>query len=229
MLNIPGLTSVVFPKLHSMDGRIRLLLFFATLALAGASSASDHEKLKIACVNMKEVFLGYNKTKEAQKRINEQRNAISKELQERVDEYKKKADAVQKLNDDISQPDLSQEGKETKRRSRDEKVNELKAMEGEMHELQTTRENQIQEEWNRARSGIVDEINKVVNDCVKANAFDLVLDRSQGNLFSKEAYDFTAEVIRTLNNDQPAGKAQIPPAPTGAEAPAAPAAIPKAK
>lgn len=52
---------------------------------------------------------------------------------------------------------------------------------------------------------------------------------SMDGRISKEAYDFTAEVIRTLNNDQTAGKAQFPPAPTGAEAPAAPATIPKAK
>ena len=58
--------------------------------------------------------------------------------------------------------------KETKSKSRDEKVSELKGMDREVGEFRTTREKQLQEQSGRMRQGIVDDIVKIVNDQVKA-------------------------------------------------------------
>src|SRR5690606_34217523 len=97
----------------------------------------------------------------------------------------------------------------TKSKGRDEKIAELKTMEREIREFQTTREKQLQEQSVRMRGGIVEEINKVVSDRVKADGYDVVFDKSGPSLngvpvvlFAKESFDFTDEVVTALNKNK---------------------------
>lgn len=179
-----------------------------TLLAAVALGASAHAQsmVKIGTVDMKKVFEGYYKTKDAEQRINEARNAAKKELEERMESYQKGAGEVQKLNTDLGNEALSREAKETKSKARDEKISELKNMEREINEFRATREKQLQEQSGRMRQGIVDDITKVVNEKVKADNYDLVFDKSGMSLNgvsvvmnAKEGYDFTDSVITILN------------------------------
>src|SRR5687768_6794157 len=204
-----------------------IALLAAALAF-GVSSASA-QTLKIGTVDMKKVFESYYKTKDAESRINEARNGAKKELDDRMDVYNKGVADVKKLNEEIEKPELSKEAKEQKSKVRDEKVGELKTLEREINEFRSTREKQLQEQSVRMRGGIVDEINKVVADKVKAENYQIVLDKSGPSLngvpvvlFAKDEYDFTPEVIAALNKnkgkEEPAAKAEsAPPAATKAE------------
>jgi len=200
-----------------MNKSIVLTALFA--ALAGTASAQS--MVKIGTVDMKKVFESYYKTKDAEQRINEARNQSKKELEERMESYQKGVGEVKKLNEEIESPALSREAKETKSKARDEKVGELKNMEREIAEFRQTREKQLQEQSGRMRQGIVDDINKIVQEKVKAESFDLVFDKSGMSLngvsvvmYAKDPYDFTDAVVTALNKNK------------GSEA-AAPAAEPK--
>lgn len=197
--------------------------------LFGAHTASAQGVLKIGTVDMKKVFESYYKTKDAESRINEARTSAKKELDDRMDVYNKGVAEVKKLNEEIDKPELSKENKEQRSKSRDEKVAELKTMEREINEFRVTREKQLQEQSVRMRGGIVDEINKVVSDKVKAENFQVVFDKSGPSLngvpvvlFAKDEFDFTPDVISALNKNK--GKEELAPkaeatAPKG-EAPA---------
>jgi outer membrane protein len=192
----------------------------------GAISSASAQAVKIGTVDMKKVFESYYKTKDAETRINEARNQAKKELEDRMDNYKKATEEVQKLNEDINRPELSADAKAAKSKQRDEKISELKTMEREVREFQATREKQLQEQSVRMRGGIVEEINKIVADRVKAENYDLVFDKSGPSLngvpivlFSKETYDFTADVITSLNKNK--GSEAAPAAAAPAKAPAA--------
>lgn len=204
---------------------LTLTLLTAALGFGAVSSASA-QAVKIGTVDMKKVFENYYKTKDAEARINEARTQAKKELEERMDTYKKSTEEVQKLNDEIQRPELSKEAKEAKSKQRDEKIAELKTMEREVREFQATREKQLQEQSVRMRGGIVEEINKVVSDRVKAENYDLVFDKSGPSLngvpillHSKESFDFTNDVITTLNKNK--GK-ETPAAAPAAATPASP-------
>lgn len=203
-----------------------LLPLVAALVAFGGATASA-QTLKIGTVDMKKVFESYYKTKDAETRINEARNAAKKELDDRMDVYNKNIGEIKKLNEEIDKPELSKEAKEQKSKARDEKVAELKGMEREINEFRTTREKQLQEQSVRMRGGIVDEINKVVADKVKAENFQVVFDKSGPSLngvpvvlFAKDEFDFTNDVITALNKNK--GKEE-PAAAAPAAAPAAPA------
>ena len=172
--------------------------------------ASASAQTKVGTVDMKKVFENYYKTKDAEQHINEDRNAAKKELEDRMDTYKKLTDEVKKLNDEIQNPALSKEAKDSKSKQRDEKSAEIKTMQREIQEFQQTREKQLEEQSVRMRSGIVDEIQKVISERVKSEQFDLVFDSSGPSLngvpvvlYSKPSYDFTPDVITALNKNRP--------------------------
>jgi outer membrane protein len=204
------------------------LALASTLLLGSFTSLKAQSMVKIGTVDMKLVFEGYYKTKDAEQRINEARNAAKKELEDRMESYQKGVADVQKLNQEIENPALSREAKETKAKSRDEKVGELKNMEREINEFRATREKQLQEQSGRMRQGIVDDITKVVQERVKADSYDVVFDKSGMSLngvpvvmFAKDPYDFTNDVVTALNKSK--GTEKAAPAEAAAPTAAAPA------
>ena len=214
-----------------MKSYFAIPLLVASLAF-GAVSASA-QTVKIGTVDMKKVFENYYKTKDAEARINEARNAAKKEMDDRMDVYNKGVNEVKKMNEEIESPALGKEAKEAKSKVRDEKVGELNTMQREINEFRGTREKQLQEQSVRMRGGIVDEINKIVEAKVKSENFDVVFDKSGPSLngvpvvlYSRDAFEFTEEVIKQLNKnkgkDEPAAPAKADPAKPAA-APAAPA------
>jgi outer membrane protein len=194
-----------------------LALPAALLALAVGSATASAQSLKIGTVDMKRVFESYYKTKDAEAKINEARNAAKKELEDRMDIAKKSLEEVKKLDEDIAKPELSKDAKEQKAKARSEKAVELQNMDREIREFQQSREKQLQEQSVRMRAGIVDDINKIVADKVKADNYEIVFDKSGPSLngvpivlYARDNFDFTDAVITALNKTK--GMASEPPA-----------------
>ena len=179
------------------------------LVAAFTASTASAQSAKFGTVDMKRVFDSYYKTKDAESKINEARNAAKKELEDRMDIAKKALDEVKKLDEDIQKPELSKEAKDQKAKLRSDKAAELQNMDREIREFQASREKQLQEQSVRMRAGIVDDINKIVADRVKAENFDFVFDKSGPSLngvpivlFARDSYDFTDTVITVLNKNR---------------------------
>ncbi len=186
---------------------MKKLLFatlFASLALPVAGFAQG--SLKVGTVDMNTAFKDYNKTKDAEKKINEAKDAAKKEYDERAENYKKALDEINKLNQQLEAPALSADAKTAKAKERDDKIANIKNMEREINEFRQTRERQLQEQALRMREGIVKEITEVVMEKVKAQSLDLVFDRSGMSLngvpilmYARENMDFTTDVVTVLN------------------------------
>src|SRR5688500_16377461 len=211
---------------------MKIKLVLGVLAAAFAVSTASAQTVKIGTVDMKKVFESYYKTKDAETRINEARNAAKKELDDRMEGYQKGLQEVNKLNEEVNNPAIGKETKDSKSKTRDEKIAELKGLEREIQEFRQTREKQLQEQSARMRQGIVDDINKVVNEKVKADNYDLVVDPSGMSLngvavvmYAKESYDFTPDVVTVLNKNKGKESAEpaAAPAPAANAKPAAPA------
>jgi outer membrane protein len=183
----------------------KLLLITAAAALA-LPAAGFAQGLKIGTVDMNRAFKEYNKTKDAEKKINEAKDSAKKEYDDRADSYKKSLDEINKLNQQLDSPALAGDKKTQLAKERDEKIANIKNMEREINEFRQTRERQLQEQALRMREGIVKEITDIVTERVKANNLDLVLDKSGPSLngvplvmYAKENWDFTNDVISALN------------------------------
>ncbi|CAN5662636.1 hypothetical protein BH20VER1_BH20VER1_15940 [soil metagenome] len=195
-------------------------LVLATIALP--LSAFAQGTIKIGTVDMNRAFKEYNKTKDAEAKINEAKNAAKKEYDERAESYKKALDEINKLNQQLEAPALSADAKTGKAKERDEKITTIKNMEREINEFRQTRERQLQEQALRMREGIVKEITDVVMERVRANNLDLVFDKSGMSLngvpllmYSRDTVEFTNDIVTALNKN--AGTA----APAAAASPAA--------
>jgi outer membrane protein len=211
-----------------MKNHLALTLIAATaLALLTGTVSAQSVTIRIGTVDMKKVFESYYKTKDAESKINEARNNAKKELEDRMDQAKRVLEEVKKLDEDIARPELGKEAKEQKTKTRGEKAGELQTMDREIREFQSSREKQLQEQSVRMRGGIVDEINKVVSDKVKADGYDIVFDRSGPSLngvpivlYAKDSYDFTNDVVTVLNKSRGTAEASPEPAKPAAAVPA---------
>ena len=201
------------------------ILFALTLAFPLAAFAQG--TMKIGTVDMQRAFKDYNKTKEAEAKINEAKNAARKEYDDRAEDYKKSLDEINNLNKQLESAALSADKKTQIAKERDDKIAKIKGMEREISDFRQTRERQLQEQLMRVREGIVKEITEVVLEKVKANHLDLVLDKSGMSingvpvlLFSPDNIDFTNDVIAVLNKPGRATSAAVK---TSASASATPA------
>lgn len=176
------------------------------LALAFPIAALAQGTMKIGTVDMQRAFKEYNKTKEAEVKINDAKNSAKKEYDDRAESYKKALDEINNLNKQLESPALSADKKTQTAKERDDKIANIKNMEREISDFRQTRERQLQEQLMRVREGIVKEITEVVMEKVKVNHFDLVLDKSGMSingvpflLYAPDNVDFTNDIIAVLN------------------------------
>jgi len=178
---------------------LALTLVFPIAALAQGT-------MKIGTVDMQRAFKEYNKTKEAEVKINDAKNSAKKEYDDRAESYKKALDEINNLNKQLESAALSADKKGQTAKERDDKIANIKNMEREISDFRQTRERQLQEQLLRVREGIVKEITDVVMEKVKANRFDLVFDKSGMSingvpflLYAPDNVDFTNDIIAVLN------------------------------
>jgi outer membrane protein len=201
--------------------KLFLVALFSAFALPAGAFAQG---LKIGTVDMNRAFKEYNKTKDAETKIND----AKKEYDDRADSYKKSLDEINKLNQQLEAPALSADAKTQKAKERDEKIASIKNMEREINDFRQTREKQLQEQAVRMRDGIVKEITDVVMTKVKASNMDLVFDISGVSLngvplllFARPDMDFTNDIVAQLNkpgsSSTAAPKASASPSPAKAK------------
>ncbi|KAF5407754.1 MAG: Outer membrane protein (OmpH-like) [Candidatus Udaeobacter sp.] len=197
------------------------------LTLAFPIAALAQGTMKIGTVDMQRAFKEYNKTKEAEVKINDAKNAAKKEYDDRAESYKRALDEINNLNKQLESAALSADKKSQTAKERDDKIANIKNMEREISDFRQTRERQLQEQLMRVREGIVKEITDVVMEKVKANRFDLVFDKSGMSingvpflLYAPDNVDFTNDIIAVLNKPgrAPSSTAKANPSATPAKA-----------
>ncbi len=188
------------------------LLTVATLisALGLGSVASVQAEIKVGYVDMAKILSQYYKTMQAQNQINQSLSASQKEIKDRLDAYKDSLAEIKGLSDELGKSELSEETKKKKAKELNEKNAARIKMEQEIRGFKQTREQDLRDQVERMRSGIIKEINVVVQEKVKAGQFDLVLDKSGIStngvpvvLYSRDTNDFSDEVIAELNKNKP--------------------------
>src|SRR6188472_1320251 len=195
------------------------LLILSALMLVAPIVAFAQATGKIGTVDMQRAFKDYTKTKDAEVKINDAKNAAKKEYDDRAEAYKKALDEINNLNKQLESPALSADKKTGMAKERDDKIANIKSMEREISDFRQTRERQLQEQAMRMREGIVKEITDIVMEKVKANNLDLVFDKSGMSLngvpllmYSRDNVEFTNDIVTALNKNAPAAAPASSPA-----------------
>ena len=206
---------------------MKKLLFCALLLFVPVSLASAD--LKVATVDLGKAFDQFYKTKEAAAHLKEKQDEAQKEIQDKVADYQRISDEVNKLDQESKDPTLSPEARAEKAKARDQRGADLQAAGRQIEEFKTERGNELKDEYVRRRKEIVDEITKVITDYSGPQGYDLVLDKSSASVTSGVPFvlfnsnkltDVTNDIVAKLNAGAPATAAGGAPAPDASAAPA---------
>lgn len=191
-----------------------LLLCAALLAAPLAASAAD----RIAVVDLKKVFDGYWKTKQADLNLKERAGELDKKRKDMLDDLKKSGDEYKKLVESSTDSAVSIEERDRRKKLAETKLRELQEIEQSIGQFDRSARAQLGESQRNMRDKIVVEIRDLVNKKAKTAGYAAVLDSAAESavgtpilLFNASLPDLTDEVISQLNATAPAGALTTPP------------------
>lgn len=190
---------------------IRRFLAVALAASLATVAAAQEGKLNIATVDMQELFKQYYRTNEAQKQINVERARIQKDNNERLARIRELEDSIGKLRKQIEDPSLADSKKQSLFKDLQTQNQEGNALDRERREFLQRRNQALNEKMVQRMKGILEEIRKLVEEKAKVDNYDYVFDKSGLStsqvpflLYTKDATDITAGLLKDLNKDAPA-------------------------
>lgn len=189
---------------------IRRITSLALAALLCGAAAAQDGKLKIATVDMQSLFKEYHRTNEAQKQINVERARIQKENNERLARIREHDTELQNMRKQLEDPSLGDTKKQSVFNEWQAKQQEAVALDRERREFLQRRNQALNEKMVQRMKGILEEIRKLVEEQAKKEDYDYVFDKSGLStsqvpflLYTKDATDITAILLKDLNKDAP--------------------------
>ncbi|MGJ8641980.1 MAG: OmpH family outer membrane protein [Luteolibacter sp.] len=187
---------------------------FFSVALAASlltTAVAQDAKLKIATVDMQELFKQYYRTAEAQKQINVERARIQKDNNERLARIRELETNLGNLKKQIEDPAINDSKKQELFKDWQMQQQEGIALDRERREFLQRRNQALNEKMVQRMKGILEEIRKLVEEQAKTDDYDYVFDKSGLStsqvpflLYTKDATDVTAGLLKDLNKDAPA-------------------------
>jgi len=189
---------------------IRTFLAVVLAASLSGVSLAQEGKLKIATVDMQQLFKEYYRTNDAQKQINIERARIQKENNDRLTRIRELENNLASLRKQIEDPAISDTKKQTLFKDWQMQQQEGIALDRERREFLQRKNQALNETMVQRMKGILNEIRKLVEEQAKGDNYDYVFDRSGLSasqvpflLYTKDATDITAGLLKDLNKDAP--------------------------
>jgi outer membrane protein len=187
----------------------KFLALAMAVSLAGPALAQEG-KLKIATVDMQQLFKEYYRTNEEQKQINIERAKIQKENNDRQVRIREIDTNLQNLRKQLEDASISDSKKQTLLKDWQTQQQEGTALDRERREFLQRRNQALSEKMVQRMKGILEEIRKLVEEQAKSDNYDYVFDKSGLStsqvpflLYTKDATDITAGLLKTLNKNAP--------------------------
>jgi outer membrane protein len=191
---------------------MKLIRTFLLTALCSAAFALPCvAQTRVATVDVKRLFDGYWRTKQADANLKEQGADMDKERKGFADDYTKARQDYQKLLDSASDTLISAEERDRRKAAAEKKLLEIRELEQTVQQYDRQANSTMQEKKRRMRDNILRDIREVVNSKAKAGGFSLVLDTAAESLnnspvvlYSSGDNDLTDAVLTQLNSTAPA-------------------------
>jgi Skp family chaperone for outer membrane proteins len=181
------------------------------LVLMSLLSGSAMAQNRIATVDLRKVFDGYWKKKQAEAALKDRQTDMEKEDRNMVDDYKKAKDDYQTLLASANDQAVSSGERDKRKTAAEEKLRRMKEMEDTIGQYERQARTTIGEQSQRMRSNILTEIRNVVNSKSKAAGYFLVIDTAAESvnntpiyLYTSNENDITDAVLQQLNATAPA-------------------------
>ena len=185
-----------------------LLTIAALLLLVGVTPVSAQGR--IATVDLKKVFDGYWKTKQADAALKDRGADLEKEFKAMLEEYNKGKEDFKTLEAASSDPAVSDSERDRKKKDAENKLRSLKEQEETMTKFQNQARTTIDEQRRRMRDNLLGEIRKALDGKAKLEGYSMVIDVAAETinntpvvLFSNGENDITDTILSQLNTSAP--------------------------
>lgn len=181
-------------------------LLLSTLLLGTSPAAPT----KIGIVDMLRIYKDYYKTKANEADLEKDKSAAKEEVDKRLKKFETLRQEFGKKQQILANTQLAPALRQKAETEAQSMVKELESLQNDIREFAKRREAQIMDKLNRMRKEILKDLHEFVAESSKASGYDLVFDKSgvsasniQILLFSKDAIDFTNDLLKTVNKDAP--------------------------
>ncbi len=188
----------------------RVAGFAAAVFFAMAAQAQN----KTAVVDLKKVFDGYWRTKQADTQLKERASDLEKARGGMVEDYKKANEDFKKILDGLNDPAASADEKEKRKKDAEKKQGEVRELETSIRTFDENSRKTILEMQKRMRDSVLRDIRGVVEEKAKAGGYQAVLDTAAESINQTPvvvytsllggADDLSEGVLKSLNANAPA-------------------------
>jgi len=193
--------------------KIRRFFSVALAASLLSTVSAQTTKLRIATVDMQELFKQYHQTNEAQEQINLERAKIQKDNEERLTRIREIESNLENFKKQIEDPSVNESKKQSLIKDFQLQQQEGIQLDKERREFIQRRTQALNENMVQRMKVILEDIRKLVEQKSKKDNYDFVFDKSGVStsqipvlLYSKDATDITASLLKDLNKNAPADK-----------------------
>lgn len=187
-----------------------LRMVFPAILLISLSSSSALAQQKIATVDVRKLFDGYWKTKQAETALNDRKVELDKEDRGFLDNLQKDRDAYQKLLDAAADQAISSDERDKRKQAAADKFAEIKDSQTAIVQFERQAQATLGAQTQRMRTDIIKEITAAVTTKAKAAGYTMVVDSASDNanqtpvvIYSDGQNDLTAAVLAQLNAGAP--------------------------
>ena len=195
--------------------------FFAIVFATSLISVASAQNLKVATVDMQELFKQYYQTNQAQDLINVDRAKINQDNEDRLKRIREIETNLENFKKQIEDPSVNESKKQSLIKDFQAQQQQGIQLDKERREYIQRRTTALNENMVQRMKSILEDIRKLVEQRSKADNFDFVFDKSGMStsqvpvlLYSKDATDITASLLKVLNKDAPADKKPADASPT---------------
>jgi Skp family chaperone for outer membrane proteins len=181
------------------------------LAFALAFTASAQGQMKVGTANLRKIFEGYWKTKQADQMLKERGADADKQLKSMLDDYQKASEDYKTFSAGAADQAVSSDERDKRKKSAEQKLLELQEIERQVKQYRENNIRALEDQKKRMREDVLRNIRERVTTKAKAGGYNLVLDISAESinqtdviLFSSGLTDLTDEVLSDLNANAPA-------------------------
>lgn len=181
------------------------------LLLVTLLSSTGWAQGRIATVDLRKLFDGYWKTKQADAALKDRAADMEKEHKNMLDDWKKAKEDYQSLLAEASNQAISADERDKRKKSAEDKLKYIKDTEDTISQYERQARTTLDEQRRRMRDNILTEIRNVLNGKAKSGNFSLVIDTAAESinntpmvLFTDNNNDLTEAVLQELNAGAPA-------------------------
>ena len=182
-----------------------LRLTLLTVVLLAATAFSASAQTKVANVDMKKIFNGYWKTKQATTALENRKAELRKEIKDMADGLEKAQTDYKQLLDQSNDQAISADERDKRKQAATGKAKEISNSKVALEQFQRQAEAQLADQSQRMSGNLVTEIQKAVADKAKAGGYTLVLNSATSEVvvYSDPQTDITDAVLAQLKLSEP--------------------------